>query len=56
MNQLKMTGKKKQKETDKIIAKSLGSNKFFNKFFIYITGTIVGPIISFLKKMDLLLL
>ena len=43
----------KQKETDKIIAKSRGSNKFFNNFLIYITGTIVGPIISFLK-MDLL--
>ena len=43
----------KQKETDKIIFKKLGSNNFLTNFFIYIIGTIVGPIISFLKKMDL---
>lgn len=40
----------KQKETDKAIEKRLGSNNFINKFFIYITGTIGGPIISFFKK------
>ena len=40
----------KQKETDKAIKKRLGSNNFITKFFIYITGTIGGPIISFFKK------
>ena len=40
----------KQKETDKIIEKRLGSNNFITNFFIYITGTIGGPIISFFKK------
>ena len=40
----------KQIETDKIIARTLGYGKFFNKFFIYVTGTIVGPIVSFFKK------
>ena len=30
--------------------KKLGSNNFITKFFIYITGTIGGPIISFFKK------
>ena len=40
----------KQIETDKIIAKTIGYGKFFNKFFIYVTGTIVGPIVSFFKK------
>ena len=40
----------KQKETDKVIAKKLGSNNFITNFFIYITGTIGGPIISFFKK------
>ena len=40
----------KQKETDKAIEKKLGSNNFITNFFIYITGTIGGPIISFFKK------
>ena len=40
----------KQKETDKAIEKRLGSINFITKFFIYITGTIGGPIISFFKK------
>ena len=42
-----------QKQTDKIIIKKLGSKNFFSKFFGYITGTIIGPIISFFKKMVL---
>ena len=40
----------KQKETDKIIARKLGSRNFITYFFAYITGTIGGPIISFFKK------
>ena len=40
----------KQKETDKIIAKKIGSSNFTKLFFAYILGTISGPIISFFKK------
>jgi PAT family beta-lactamase induction signal transducer AmpG len=40
----------KQKETDKIISEKLGSNSFINNIAAYITGTIVGPIISFFKR------
>ena len=47
---IKNDREKKQKETDKIIARTLGSSKFFNNFFLYVTGTIVGPVISFFKK------
>ena len=41
---------KKQKENDKIISEKLGSNNFVNNLIAYITGTIVGPVISFFKK------
>jgi len=40
----------KQKETDQIIEKKLGSSNFVTNFIAYITGTIGGPIISFFKK------
>jgi PAT family beta-lactamase induction signal transducer AmpG len=40
----------KQKETDEIIARKIGSRNFITKFFVYITGTIGGPVISFFKK------
>ena len=40
----------KQKETDKIISDKLGSSGFINNLVVYITGTIVGPIISFFKR------
>ena len=40
----------KQKETDEIIAKKLGSKSFINNFFAYISGTLSGPILSFFKK------
>ncbi len=40
----------KQKETDKIIARKLGSRKFITNFFAYIAGTVGGPVISFFKK------
>ena len=39
----------KQQQTDKIIQKKLGSNNFVSKCLVYVTGTIVGPIISFFK-------
>ena len=41
---------KKQKENDKIISEKLGSNNFVNNLIAYITGTIIGPVISFFKK------
>jgi len=40
----------KQKETDEIIAGKLGSSNFITNFFVYISGTIGGPVISFFKK------
>ena len=40
----------KQKENDKIIFGKLGSINLITKFLRYITGTLVGPIISFFKK------
>ena len=39
-----------QNQTDKIIIKKLGSNNSFSKFFAYIIGTIIGPVISFFKR------
>ena len=40
----------KQKETDQLIEKKLGSSNFVTNFIAYITGTIGGPIISFFRK------
>ena len=40
----------KQRETDQLIGKKIGSSNFFTNFIVYITGTIGGPIISFFKK------
>ena len=40
----------KQKETDQLIEKKLGTSNFVTNFIAYITGTIGGPIISFFKK------
>jgi len=40
----------KQRETDQLIGKKLGSNNLVTNFIAYITGTIGGPIISFFKK------
>ena len=42
--------KAKQRETDQLIGKKLGSSNFVTNFIVYITGTIGGPIISFFKK------
>ncbi len=40
----------KQRETDQLIGKKIGSRNFLTNFIVYITGTIGGPIISFFKK------
>ena len=39
-----------QIQTDKIIMKNLGPNNLFSKFFAYIIGTIIGPVISFFRR------
>ena len=40
----------KQSENDKILENKLGSSIKFNKFLVYISGTIGSPIVSFFKK------
>ena len=40
----------KQKQTDKIIENKLGSSNLISKSMVWLTGTIVGPVISFFKK------
>ena len=39
-----------QAETDRLIQNKLGSSNFASKSLAWITGTVVGPIMSFLKK------
>ena len=43
-----------QRQTDKMIEVKLGSSNVMTKSVAWLTGTIVGPVISFLKKMDLI--
>ena len=40
----------KQKQTEHIIFRRIGTNNFFSRFFSHIIGTIVGPLISFFRK------
>lgn len=40
----------KQQQTDKIIQDKIGSNKFLSRCLIYVTSTLVGPVISFFKR------
>jgi len=47
---IKTDRQSKQRETDKLIEKQLGSNNIITNFIAYITGTIGGPIISFFRK------
>ena len=42
--------KSAQLQTDKIIEKKLGSSNAITKFAAWITGTVVGPVMSFFKK------
>ena len=42
--------KNSQEETDKLIEAKLGKSNFATKSAAWITGTIIGPIISFFKK------
>ena len=48
--QIETDRKNKQKETDRLILRKLGSSNFVTKLMTYIMGTIIGPIISFFKK------
>ena len=45
-----------QAQTDKMIEDKLGSSNFATKSVAWVTGTVVGPVISFLKRMVLILL
>ena len=45
-----------QRLTDKMIENRLGSSNIMSKVIAWLTGTVVGPVISFLKKMVLILL
>ena len=40
----------KQKQTDEMIQKRLGSTTLITKTFAWLTGTIIGPVMSFFKK------
>ena len=40
----------RQRQTDKMIENKLGSSNFLTKIISWITGTIIGPIVSFFKK------
>ena len=42
-----------QRQTDKIIEGKLGTSNIFTKIIAWSTGTIIGPVISFFKKMVL---
>ena len=39
-----------QKKTDKMIEDKLGTSNLLTKTIAWLTGTVAGPIISFLKK------
>ncbi len=39
-----------QKITDKMIEDKLGSSNIFSKIIVWLTGTVIGPVLSFFKK------
>tara|TARA_A100000164_G_scaffold378561_1_gene420463 strand:- start:427 stop:1800 length:1374 start_codon:yes stop_codon:yes gene_type:complete len=39
-----------QKQTDKMIEKKLGNSSIMTKIIAWLTGTVIGPVISFFKK------
>ena len=43
-----------QRQTDKMIEGKLGSSNIATKIVAWLTGTVIGPVISFLKKMVLI--
>ena len=44
-----------QRKTDKMIEDKLGSSNYISKIIVWLTGTVTGPVISFLKEMVLIL-
>jgi len=40
----------RQRQTDKMIQDKLGSSNFISKSVIWVTGTVIGPVVSFFKK------
>ncbi len=42
--------KESQRRTDKMIEDKLGSSNLITKIIVWLTGTVIGPIISFFKK------
>ena len=40
----------KQRQTDQIIQNKLGSSNFISKSVAWLTGTVIGPVVSFFKK------
>ena len=40
----------KQRETDKMIESKLGSSNIMTKVLTWLASTVIGPVISFLKK------
>jgi|TARA_X000001036_G_scaffold203752_1_gene191426 PAT family beta-lactamase induction signal transducer AmpG len=40
----------RQRQTDKMIQDKLGSSNFISKSAIWVTGTVIGPVVSFFKK------
>ena len=55
INELQQINKvEKQRQTDKMIENKLGSSNFFTKILAWSTGTVIGPVVSFLKKMVLI--
>ena len=39
-----------QIKTDKMIADKLGSSNYISKIIVWLTGTVIGPVISFFKR------
>ena len=39
-----------QNQTDKLIEEKLGYSNFVTKIIAWLTGTVIGPVISFFKK------
>ena len=39
-----------QRENDKIIERKIGSSHIISKIIVWFTGTVIGPVVSFLKN------
>ena len=50
MNHNQLKENSLQAQTDKIIEDKLGSSNFATKSVAWVTGTVVGPVMSFFKK------